>query len=249
MFVLKEMKSYMLDNEYITDEEIKRFNEKINRYSKREMDYLPDKLSRQIIDDMDEQEQIILKKNIESFLKKDSMRVNKGVNYSKFFKYVYDNAFDKLESKKAELIDELNLSTEAGTMGAISKLNLYPRQNRFENMTPKQRLKSLQGIEAQLNRNPEDYKESYIKALATQFGENSIEYETIKTVVDKIDGKELWLLYGADADLQIDFIYTKGGEDAEVKAQMILDAFKNAGYEAGNVIDNLLEKLNQMYDL
>lgn len=236
----------MLDDEYITDEEIKRFNAKIDRYSKRETDYLPDKLSREIVENMDEQEQKQLKEDITEFLKKDSMRFNKGKDYSKYFKNIYGKSFDDLERKKSELIDELNLSTESGTMGAINKLNLNPRQNRFEKMTPKQRLKSFYGIQSQLNRNPDDYKEAYIKALATEFGEGSLEYEAIKNVVDKIDGKELWLLYGADADLQLDFIYTEGNY-AEFKAETILEAFRNAGYEAESVIDNIAERVKEIY--
>lgn len=237
-------------DDYISDEEIKKYNDKIQRFSRRNLIGMPSKISRSDIDKMDSAEIAQLKEDIEDFLKKDATRVDKISGATKYFKRNYEKVYDKLEEKKSQLRDEIGGTTEKGTMGAINKMNLRPRKNRFDAMSDKQRLKSFYGMLNQLKKDPEDYKRSYIEALKTEFGEGSLEYNLIKEVVDKIDGKTLYLLYGENADLQIDFIYSKG-EPVETRAQTILNAFKEEGFisEDIDLIDNLLSDLEDMYDL
>lgn len=240
----------MSDNIIITDEELKKYNDKIQRFSKRNLEGLPTKLSRSDIDKMDESERAELKEDISDFLKRDSTRIDKVSGATKYFKRYYERHYEALEKKKAELREELGGSTEKGTMGAINKLNLAPRKNRFDTMTQQQRIKSLRGIENQLKKDPEEYKQNYIDSLKTQFGEGSLEYNLIKEVVDKIDGKTLYLLHAENSDLQIDFIYSKG-ETAESKAQVILNAFKEEGFITDDLdtIDELTRRLEDMWDI
>lgn len=240
----------MSDDTFITDEEIKRYNAKISRYSKVPTDYLPEKLSRASIEKMDAQKQKELKEDIADFLRQDSLRIDKASGATKYFKRLYTKLFEELEAKKAEMADRLDSSTEKGTMGAINKLNLSPRQNRFDKMSQKERMKSLQGIMSQLNKNPDDYKASYIEAMKTMFGEGSLEYDLIKPIIEKISGEELYLLYGEDADLQIDVIYNKG-LSADVKAGLILDALYEHGYidEKPDYISDLTRRIKEMYGI
>ena len=237
-------------DDYISDEEIKKYNEKIQRFSRRNLIGMPSKISRSDIEKMDSDEIAQLKEDIADFMQRDATRIDKISGATKYFKNNYDKLFNKLEEKKGKLREELGGTTEKGTMGAINKMNLAPRKNRFNTMTDAQRLKSFYGIQSQLKKDPEDYKQSYIEALKTEFGEGSLEYNLIKEVVDKIDGKTLYLLYGENADLQIDFIYSKG-EPVETRAQTILNAFKEEGFisEDIDVIDDLLSDLEDMYDL
>lgn len=237
-------------DDYISDEEIKKYNEKIQRFSRRNLIGMPSKISRSDIEKMDSDEIAQLKEDIEDFMRKDATRVDKISGATKYFKRYYEKRYEALEKKKAELREELGGSTEKGTMGAINKLNLAPRKNRFDTMTPQQQIKSLRGIESQLKKDPEEYKQNYIDSLKTQFGEGSLEYNLIKEVVDKIDGKTLYLLHGENSDLQIDFIYSKG-EKLESKAQVILDAFKEEGFitEDIDIIDELSARLEDIWDI
>ena len=229
----------MSDETLITDEEIKRYNEKINRYRTKDFDlFLPEEISRKYIEQLDYEETLRLKEDIKDFLKNDSMKVDKSSGEFNWFKRKYDRRFNEKEKIKEKLASKLDVSTESGTMGSIQKLNLMPKNNTFNNMTRKQRLQSLRGIESQLNTlSPEQYKRNYLDALKNEFGEFTPEYEVIKSVVDKISGEELWLLYGKDSDLQIDFIYT--GIEVEQRTGEILKAFNRLGY-------NFDEKYYQM---
>lgn len=238
----------MSDEIIITDEEIKKFNEKVDRFEQRGYKYVPEKISRKDIEGMSNNELEVLRDNVDEFLRNDAIRVDNKSGVSRYFKRYYNKEFEKLEGKKAELRSEVSEDTSKGTMGAINKLNLKARTNRFNAMTEKQKIRSLIGIESQLKKNPEEYKRNYIEALKTNFGEGSVEYDLIKEVVDKIDAKKLYLLYGENADLQIDFIYTVG-DDISERAQTILDAFKDEGYitDKMDVTAELVSRLKDIW--
>ena len=248
-----------MENDFliISDEEIKKFNEKIKRYKRKESSetkmYLPQEISRKYIEELEPKEQIRLKADIIDFLKKDSMNVDKLSGERKWLKKIYSRRFEELEKKKKELREKLNVSTEKGTMGSTTKLNLNPSKNKFDNMTHGQILKSLKGIERALAKDaPNVYKESYMKAVETMFGKNTYGYNIVKNIIDQIDAETLFLLYGEDADLQLDFYYTEG-ESLANKLETVLNAFYDYGFtvkdEAGTIeFEEIKQEIHEEYD-
>lgn len=232
----------IVDDFNITEEEIEKYNDKITRYERKDTEGLPHRISASEIERMDDAEKFRLKQDISDFLERDSMRIDKASGERKWLKRKYDRVFDESQKLQEEMASYLEPSTEKGTMGAIAKLNLSPKQNHFDDMTPSQRRKSLAGMEVQLSKNqPETYKQNFLKALETEFGKRNVNYEAIKNIVDRMDGKVLYALYAENSDLQIDFIYSQG-EQAELRAQMILDALYEQGFSVVDKEGNPVEK-------
>lgn len=249
----------MSDETIITDEELRKYNEKIKRYERRQM-HVPSLVTRQQVDEMDEVEKARLKEDIEDFLRKDSMREDKQTYERKWFKRSYARKVEQANEEHKDLFDVADkISQKFGGMGSVNQ----PRgiDNKFDDFTHQQRVKSFEGLQGLASHlSYRNYKANYLKAIETEFGELSTEYSILKEIVESIDPKDLMKLYRIDPDLQIEFVYSQG-EASDYRAEIIIEAFKRAGYIPDTVkyedmkakrekeLDNLLNDLTNMYDV
>ena len=115
-----------------------------------------------------------------------------------------ENIIKTLNKHNKAVIDEYQPDTYKGTMGTIERGNLKKRVNRIEQVRDVGEYfhaveKQLLGSSARV-RNAK-YKENFLHAIKTQFGETSELYQKIKDE----DAADLYRYYHTDAILSISF--------------------------------------------
>lgn len=141
----------------------------------------------------------------------------RGVNITLWQKREIDRQFRTINAQRKKEIDKYQPSVFKGTSNAIKNMNLKPRKNTIEEISPKSWGRFVENLEKQAyhNTSKRHYKENYLKAILNEFGEGEL-YEKFKNVPEDT----LYQMYFDSPYLQIDFIYDPHEKDIVSKYMM-----------------------------
>ena len=197
---------------------VRQFNAKITRTAKKNPSIasaLPDRMNSQAIQQMYSQ---LTRKDFNRwvastmrFLRKGAETVVKtkaGVSTTRWQLNEIRYNLNAINAERRKRMERLQPSTYRGTMGAIQELELQPRRNMSQTITPEYWEQYVRGIEKQVlssyvSGKMELYKENYKKAILNELGNQ----EELLDIVDKIPADTLAEVYASDPGLQINYIY------------------------------------------
>lgn len=207
---------------------VQRFNAKrtriINKYPSMQ-EYLPDKLSiKDIKADITYRTDFNKRLNsIDRFMKKGAEKpilTDKGIKTTRYEAKEIGIKVRAINIRKANERKKANVSTEKGTMGTIKANNLLPKKYNLENIKKTDWDKYKETVE-KLSKNSyyadrdEKYKENYIKAFKTIFGEKG--NDTLRRL-EEMSTESISRAYYDDPILQLDFIYDPIEADSKLEA-------------------------------
>lgn len=196
---------------------VRQFNAKRTRLIKRDPlleQYLPDKLKvsdvRGRIESRADFKREI--KSVQRFMKPNAAKLvqsKKGLVVTLYEKLETAYKVRRINRARKRELETLPIDTEHGTMGAVRKNNLQPKQFDFDDMDISEWESFVESVDRQTMPNYANgkqslYKENFIKGLESIFGDQA---EELKKMIRDIDPKQLYEIYYTNPVLRLEFIY------------------------------------------
>ena len=196
---------------------VRQFNAKRTRLIKRTPfleQYLPDKLNVSDVRGRIETRADFKRelKSIQRFMKPNAAKLvqsKKGLIVTLYEKLEISYKIRRINARRKKEREEMPIDTEHGTMGAVRKNNLQPKNFDFDEMDLDNWDSFVESVERQSMPNYASgkqslYKENFIKGLESIFGDQA---EELKKLVAKIDPKQLYEIYYTNPVLRMEFLY------------------------------------------
>lgn len=207
---------------------VKSFNRKIDYYTKKGIgEYLPDKVKVSLIKSRISSVEGLNRElqSLKDFNKSTAIPIitEKGVKTTKYQIDQLKQRTEIINQRRAEQRTRLKEPELRGTMGTIKQQNLQPRTINTNTVTMDHWKKFIEGIYNQtaddyIERLSRQYKENFLDALDTAFGQKAW---LIRDLTELININDLAQMLYDDPILSIDFIY--GEEDQDLRIGGILN--------------------------
>lgn len=207
---------------------VKSFNRKIDYYTKNGIgEYLPDKVKVSLIKSRISSVEGLNRElqSLKDFNKSTAIPIitEKGVKTTKYQIDQLKQRTEIINQRRAEQRTRLKEPELRGTMGTIKQQNLQPRTINTNTVTMDHWKKFIEGIYNQtaddyIERLSRQYKENFLDALDTAFGQKAW---LIRDLTELININDLAQMLYDDPILSIDFIY--GEEDQDLRIGGILN--------------------------